>query len=420
MKSSFFKVWRPKRRNIALTPFSDLQMSSLIADDDLEMSLNGHQLNELNQNEGTLHQMSQSRSKDQSPNCCTVTNALTALMNNFIAKPVLKYRYIVLIIYITITGLSIAAISHLKTASGRPQLFPSNTNLQKLLDLQFNLSSSYIDCSSCSGDLLPVHRAKRGAIYGGFRSPVRRSILGDLDIEMNLTQSLNFSNSYWATPSFTARDNTTMQALQANATHNATDVYTHSPSSMDGREKPVVVTSHNATVDAKSTATLPTSISSLKKTNTYERTAYSRIGTGKEPREKRDNSSTVAPSKLPEAKPAPTATSWSYYHNITTVVRTKIRQITKHFVATEKSRPGRQRHTTTRKHEKNAALIVTTHKAYSSTTPPLCPLPCTPAKRPIVDRTAIVFLVFGIKGVKQSTTKGKHFFDTNRVGNFFN
>jgi len=391
----------------------DLQMNSLVADDDLEISFNGHQLNELNQNEDILPQTNQSRNKDQSPNCCTVTNALTALMNNFIAKPILKYRYVVLVIYLTLTGLSIAAITHLKTASGRPQLFPSNTNLQKLLDLQFNFSSSYIDCSSCSEDLLPVHRSKRGAIYGGFRSLVRRSI-GDLDIEMNLTQSLNFSNSYLATSNFTARVNTTVQTLQADATLNVTNVYTHSVSSINKKEKSVAVTSHNAAVGAKRTATQPTSFSNVNKTSAYDRTVYKRIGTRSEAHDKRKNTLTVTQSKPPEAKTTPVGTFWSYYHNITTVVGTQKRPITKSFVATDESKPATQKHTTPRKQEKSAGQIVTTYKAYSSTTAPLCPKPCTPAKRPIVDKTAIVFLVFGIKGVKQSTSKGKHFFDTNR------
>ena len=408
----FVNIWAPSIC-LEFNTFSDLQMDNLIADEDLEIS--GQQMVELRQNEDILPEIGQSRQRNSSADCCTVTNVLTKLMDNFIAKPIIKYRYIVLLIYIAITGLSLGAITHLKTASGRPELFPSNTNLQKLLNLQFNFSSSYIDCSSCSGSLLPVHRAARTRRYDGFRFPMRRSIDG-----------LNDSESYRTTPGLKTNASTTASAMQARTGVNLTEAseYFVFSSGMEGN--PVTTAPHNKMTTAitktstkiatttATTANLHTAYPNQRTANVSDRFTYNSTRPVEKTLPVRKSApSAVVPSKLPKAATTPVANFSIFYTKTSTAVSVEKRPTATDVGITEKH--ATQKDSTPIEQKRITSQITTSQKTFGPTTPPLCPKPCTPVKRPIVDKTAIVFLVFGVKGVKPSASKGKHFFDTNRV-----
>ena len=384
-------------------------MDGLIANDDLEMSFNGQQMAELHQSEDLISDMGQPKHLSASADCCTVTNLLTTLMDNFIAKPILKYRYLVLFIYLAITSLSIGAITQLKTASGRPELFPSNTNLQKLLNLQFNFSSSYIDCSSCSGDLLPVHRTAR---MNRYRFPVKRSIDG-LKVLMNGTQASNGSELHWTSAYLTTEANTTASTAQVDFSVNRTESHRHIVSSVGMEESPVTNISLDKTTRTTETTTKSKliSLSNPKKTSMFERPTGSSLGTDKRSYTGRESSSTDLLEKFSKAMTTPLATLSTHYHNTTLVTSVGKQPITTHMAKTTEV----QKQWTPMDERKSTAEVAASQRTIIQTTPPLCPKPCRPVERPIVDKTAIVFLVFGVKGVTQSTSKGKHFFETNRV-----
>ena len=357
-----------------------------------------------------LHETGQSRQNNSSADCCTVTNVLTRLMDNFIAKPIIKYRYIVLLIYIAITGLSIGAITHLKTASGRPELFPSNTNLQKLLNLQFNFSSSYIDCSSCSGSLLPVHRAARTRRYDGFRFPMRRSV-----------DDLDSSESNRTAPGLKINASTTASAMQADTgvkTTEASEYFVFQPVVTDSHNKTTTTVTNATAIVTETTATtarVHTVYPSLRTTHVSERRKYNSTRPVEETLPRRKSPSAVLPSTLPKTATAPAANFSIFYTKTSTAMSVEKRAISTDAAVTEEFIREARKQSTPIKQKRITSQSTTSQKTFSPTTPPLCPKPCTPVKRPIVDKTAIVFLVFGVKGVRQSTSKGKHFFDTNRV-----
>ena len=56
---------------------------------------------------------------------------------------------------------SVALMVQLRPAQKPPQLFKSNTNLQRLLDLAANFSHSDIHCDDCSGFYKVIHNHER-------------------------------------------------------------------------------------------------------------------------------------------------------------------------------------------------------------------------------------------------------------------
>ena len=427
--------------------FTDVQMDSLVTNDHLEMNFNGQQMAELNEGQNIEEDNDivgiSGEASQKDTDCCTVTNLLTKLMDNFIAKPVLKYRYVVLAIYLIITGLSVVAITHLKTASGRPELFPANTNLQRLLNLEFNFSSSYIDCSSCSGDLKRVPSGPRARRYSEFRLPVRRSIDG-LEFSMNGTRGLNGSELHWSKSDFMAAAKTTASSPMTDITKNMTGGSEHINSGTEAKYSSAAASAHEAatTLSTKATAaaTTKTTATTRKATNTATSTTVKMV-TKKGESSKNSSSSlphtpgfglTVAakdimnssiptspkantrlPSNTSNAATAATRPVSLYNGSTTQPVTSKTIRTT---IKSEVSKSDVQSQTNDeRKYTTHAAV---TKQPHSTKAPSLCPKPCTPVKRPIVDITAIVFVVFGVKGIKRNANNGKHFFGTNKVSVF--
>ncbi|XP_063804768.1 protein dispatched homolog 3 isoform X2 [Pseudophryne corroboree] len=62
-----------------------------------------------------------------------------------------KGRYITVGVFVAVLVLSVAFAAHLHPASRAPVLFRPDTNIQLLLDLKYNLSAEGISCVTCSG-----------------------------------------------------------------------------------------------------------------------------------------------------------------------------------------------------------------------------------------------------------------------------
>ncbi|XP_030843063.1 protein dispatched homolog 3-like isoform X2 [Strongylocentrotus purpuratus] len=90
----------------------------------------------------------------------SLTAALQKMLHTFIAKPVMKARWVFIGIFCIIFCVTIVLVSRIKPASRPPALYQPNTNLQRLLDLAYNFSGKDIRCTDCSGfdqgDLHPV------------------------------------------------------------------------------------------------------------------------------------------------------------------------------------------------------------------------------------------------------------------------
>ena len=427
-------------------------------------------------------------SQKQQSECCTITNLLTRFMDYFIARPVIKGRYVVVVVYFVITALSIVGITRLKTASGRPELFPSNTNLQKLLNLQYNFSSGYVDCSSCSGALVPVHpkphghswssaqRLKRELHEAGFWGhPTTWNGLGtvngtvtshyyDLGTSEASSAAMNAEGTSATTIAAKARptehpsSNTTsgLTTLAKEDTELATIKQrtiwpTISPLKKQASKKlfestttAVATTSTIASREHKEKHLVP------KTTATTTSTVVSRDHTDKQfvsktmaavttmaitenattesiesitTARKSASSSVNQTNTVPKNITSNLVTTAAKSHVVATTTRkalTKNLLVETTAASEAKTEPDKGEPETTKATAMvpSKTVIRTTEGTVIPTTQPLCPKPCTPVKRPIVDKTAIVFLVFGIKGVKISQTRGQHFFGTDRVRNY--
>lgn len=457
--------------------FSDVQMDSLITNDELELNPGETQMYSFNtetsnsEMDEDLEVQKITDSQKQQSDCCTITNLLTRFMDYFIARPVIKGRYVVVAVYLVITALSIVGITHLKTASGRPELFPANTNLQKLLNLQYNFSSGYVDCSSCSGALVPVHpktgahfsssaqRRKREVHEAGFWGhPTTWNGLGIVNgtvpsyaYDLGTSKTPLISNASMSDEGAIA---TTIAVKPRPTQHLATN--TTSDLTTSAKEKTELARKRTVGPTVSST----TKQASKKQFESMTTTAATTSSiTTKEHTGKHLVSKTTAATTTPTAAPKEIATTTTI-ESITTAKQPSSPMINQTYAistnntsnpttATAKSRIVTT--TTTKAMTKNVPLettatsetktlseankgepattkatamvpskteIRTTQGTVIPTTQPLCPKPCTPVKRPIVDKTAIVFLVFGIKGVEISQTKGQHFFGTDRVRNY--
>ncbi|XP_033641919.1 protein dispatched homolog 3-like isoform X2 [Asterias rubens] len=80
-----------------------------------------------------------------------ITKTLQSILYNCVATPVIKGRWIVVLGYLVIFGVSLGLVVQINPANRPPALYNPDTNLQQLLDLAYNFSGSDIACRSCSG-----------------------------------------------------------------------------------------------------------------------------------------------------------------------------------------------------------------------------------------------------------------------------
>ncbi|XP_069466032.1 protein dispatched homolog 3 isoform X2 [Ambystoma mexicanum] len=76
---------------------------------------------------------------------------LRDLLHYWVLWSTVKGRWAVMGLFLLVLVLSIFFASHLRPASRAPVLFRSDTNIQVLLDLKYNLSAEGISCVTCSG-----------------------------------------------------------------------------------------------------------------------------------------------------------------------------------------------------------------------------------------------------------------------------
>ncbi|XP_022085461.1 protein dispatched homolog 3-like [Acanthaster planci] len=81
----------------------------------------------------------------------SITKALQVFLNRFVATPIIKGRCIVIMVYTGIFVISLVLVIHIKPAARPPALYDEQTNLQQLIDLAYNFSGKDITCKTCSG-----------------------------------------------------------------------------------------------------------------------------------------------------------------------------------------------------------------------------------------------------------------------------
>ncbi|XP_065061104.1 protein dispatched homolog 3-like [Rhopilema esculentum] len=403
----------------------DNDAANLINNDELELNSAAREMQEIRSrfnsvsNEETLDPNYASSSNDTAVKCCTITDLLTRFMIKFVAKPVIRFRHTVLVLFLVVTSLSVVAITHLKTASGRPELFPADTNLQKLLNLQFNFSSSYVDCTSCAGGVKRVHDSPNIAQPDKLQSRFRRNAdSGGVFINGSLwkNDSSGFINDQFYTNN--SRLMTTVKAMTFKTTNtlsrvneelptpvNLRDVKTTETAGRWGPNHTLTRTTEKVNISGKPTRMVATVREEYATTSAKPK--ESQVTTSENWSKKQHSDSSIQSKGMTTAKPA------IYSKTPTQKLQTVSKHVTKeHPLKRTFSSEARKNITTVGRKEMTTVEHRTTTPVV--TTPPLCPKPCTPVKRPIVDKTAIVFLVFGIKGVDQGSVTGKHFFGTNR------
>ena len=75
---------------------------------------------------------------------------LQEILFHFVAIPILKGRYVILVLFVAILGSSLWLNTRIQASEKPPQFFRKDTNLQQLLDLQFNMSADNYDCKICN------------------------------------------------------------------------------------------------------------------------------------------------------------------------------------------------------------------------------------------------------------------------------
>eukprot|EP00117_Sycon_ciliatum_P000030 scpid9337/ scgid6270/ Patched domain-containing protein 2; Protein dispatched homolog 3 len=79
-----------------------------------------------------------------------LTTKMSAGIKRFIAKPVIRFRGVVVILFVIVFAVSVGLVTRLRTAEKPPQFFPSDSNLQQFIDLSYNTSEMNVDCNTCS------------------------------------------------------------------------------------------------------------------------------------------------------------------------------------------------------------------------------------------------------------------------------
>ncbi|XP_033097772.1 protein dispatched homolog 3-like isoform X2 [Anneissia japonica] len=80
-----------------------------------------------------------------------LSKGLEVFLAQFVAEPVKRFRVWVIVGFLVILGVSMGLVLQIQPASQPPTFYSEDSNLQELMDLAYNLSSSNIHCSYCSG-----------------------------------------------------------------------------------------------------------------------------------------------------------------------------------------------------------------------------------------------------------------------------
>ncbi|XP_053546042.1 protein dispatched homolog 3 [Bombina bombina] len=89
--------------------------------------------------------------KTERDRCDQVIRWLQTLLHHCVLWTTVKGRHITVGVFVVVLVLSIAFAARLRPASRAPVLFRPETNIQLLLDLKYNLSAEGISCVTCSG-----------------------------------------------------------------------------------------------------------------------------------------------------------------------------------------------------------------------------------------------------------------------------
>ncbi|XP_071945644.1 protein dispatched homolog 3-like isoform X2 [Antedon mediterranea] len=92
-----------------------------------------------------------SNSNQQDWSASNLSKGLQVFMARFVAEPVIKFRVWFIVGFVLLLGGSIGLVMQIQPASQPPTFYSEESNLQQLMDLAYNLSSSNIHCSQCSG-----------------------------------------------------------------------------------------------------------------------------------------------------------------------------------------------------------------------------------------------------------------------------
>ena len=96
---------------------------------------------------------SQSRSA-VSHNSCHCRCGLQGFLYHWLAVPIQKYRFVVLVVFVIILGTSIVLDVQIQPSTKPPAFFRESTNLQQLLDLKYNMSSDSLNLKNVAPELV--------------------------------------------------------------------------------------------------------------------------------------------------------------------------------------------------------------------------------------------------------------------------
>ena len=79
---------------------------------------------------------------------------LQGFLYNWLAVPIQKYRFVVLVVFIIMLGTSIGLDVQIQPSTKPPAFFKESTNLQQLLDLKYNMSSDSLNLNNVAPELI--------------------------------------------------------------------------------------------------------------------------------------------------------------------------------------------------------------------------------------------------------------------------
>ena len=88
----------------------------------------------------------------QHENSLSLFSYLQNFISKYLSKWVVRFRIILFILYIIALHVSLGLVSNIRPANKPPQFFPSDSNIQQLIDISYNLTDSdKSHCWDCSG-----------------------------------------------------------------------------------------------------------------------------------------------------------------------------------------------------------------------------------------------------------------------------
>ena len=79
---------------------------------------------------------------------------LQGFLYHWLALPIQKYRFVVLVVFIIVLGTSIGLDSQIQSSTKPPAFFKESTNLQQLLALKYNMSSDSLNVNNVAPELI--------------------------------------------------------------------------------------------------------------------------------------------------------------------------------------------------------------------------------------------------------------------------